>query len=320
MKEDGCGFGILISAIVLSGLYGVYIIFQNHMEILYGIGGAIVAIIAFFGFRSVQKSKQLKSANLAKKAIDEMEYADSPEGKLDQAIEKCIQKKQEQFTHKSELEGLMKYNLDKIYNRHKLPVNDKTLLLHYKGRQSTREDQTNFQELYGKIIENEIRQRTTDNPTTEHFTIRNQVNNEFKELYFKPSYYYQDDFKDGLLPETIDEVKNVINELKGQQEVCDTIIEYYEKVESQFRETRENYKAKIGIGNAKESLDRISESSFVAKEELKYAQEEAAYEAQVYKELQKLTSDFEGSLSGSLQDLVKDDLAKINAEFKQDLD
>ncbi|MGB0523062.1 MAG: hypothetical protein ACPGJS_08885 [Flammeovirgaceae bacterium] len=320
MDEAGCGFGALILVIAMAGLYGIYLAITDYLAIFLIVGGSLAALITFFTLRISRKKKQLKEANEATQAIADMEYADSPEGKLDQAIEKCIAQKQEQIQHKAELEGLLKYNLDKIYKRHKLPQTDEaTLLLHYKGRQSTREEQTQFQELYGKVIENEIRQRSTDNPTAEHFTIRNQVNNEFKELYFKPSYYYADDFKEGLLEETILEVQGVIDDLKGQQEVCDTIIEYYTKVEKQFRETRENYKAKIGLSTAQESLERISEQSFVAKEELKMAQEEAAYEAQVFTELQKLTAEFEGGLSGTLQGMVKEDLLKINEGFKQDL-
>lgn len=299
--------------------FGLLLFTLFGIDILIIAGGAVATFAGLFVFRSTRKQKLLKEADQADKAVAEMEYVDSPEGKLDQAIEKCIGKKKEQIEHKAELEGLMKYNLDKIYARHKLPQNGKELLLHYKGRQSTREEQTIFQELYGKLIENEIRQRSTDSPNTEHFTIRNQVNNEFKDLYFKPSYYYQEDFNEGLLPETIEEVKAVILDLKGQQEVCNTIIEYYTKVEKQFRQTRENYKAKLGIESAKESLEQISETSLLAKEELKMAQEEAAYEKQVFIELQKLSAEFGESLSGTLQGVVKEDLAKINDDFKRDL-
>lgn len=299
----------------------MYLAIMDHLTTFAIAGGSLVVLLVVLRLVASNKKKQLQESKKATQVVLDMEYNDSPEGKLDQAIEKCIAKKQEQLTHKVELEGLLKYNLDKIYIRHKLPTSDssKQILLHYKGRQSTREEQTQFQERYGKIIENEIRQRSTDNPNMEHFTIRNQVNNEFKELYFKPSYYYIDDFKAGMLDETIEEVKTVIDDLKGQQEVCDTIIEYYEKIERQFRETRENYKAKAGLGEAKDSLERISETSLIAKEELKDAQEEAAYEAQVFQELQKLTMDFEDSLTGTLQGMVKEDLAKINEEFQRDL-
>ena len=319
MKDDGCMFGVLLLAIIVGGAFGLYFLFQDYMEIILSVGAVLVAIVTFVAVRASKKRKELKEATKADKAISAMEYADSPEGKLDQAIEKCILKKQEQQIHKSELEGLMKYNMDKIYVRHSLPQSNKELLLHYKGRQSTREEQTYFQELYGKLIENEIRQRKTDNPKMEHFTIRNHVNKEFKELYFKPSYYYKDDFKPEIMEETKLEVSGVITDLKGQQEVCDTIIEYYDKIEQQFRQTRENYKAKKGLNAAKESLEKISESSLIAKEELKDAQEEAAYEATVFQELQKLSSEFEGGLSSTLQGMVKEDLEKIHADFKKDL-
>ncbi len=153
------------------------------------------------------------------------------------------------------------------------------MLLEYKGKQSTKEEQENFEELYAQAIANEINQQQVDFPNKEHFSIRNEVNNKYKDLYFKQAYYYKGDYKPNLSEEAIQEVESLVLDLKGQQEVADTIVEYYDKVEKQLRQTRANYKATKGLDKTKDSLERISASTLTAKDELQIAKEEADYEA-----------------------------------------
>ncbi|MFT5915485.1 MAG: putative membrane protein [Flammeovirgaceae bacterium] len=319
MDESGCAFGAVVLAVLLGTLYGLYSLFTNYMGIFIGIAVVLGIIITTITVKKAKERKLKLEAKEADKAILQMEYADSPEGKIDQAIEKAKLKKHEQRELKSELGSLMKLNLDKVYVKHNLPNQKGEPLLEYKGRQSTKEEQKHFEETYSSMIASEINQQQVDFPNKEHFSIRNEVNNKYKELYFKQAYYYKGDYKPNLSEGAIQEVESVVMDLKGQQEVADTIIDYYDKVEKQLRQTRANYTVIKGLEKTKDSLERISASSLTAKDELQMAKEEAEYEALVFQELQKLSADFEVSLSSTMQGMVKDDLAKINEEFKNSM-